>query len=120
MTARILYEADGTKELTVEGAAISSQLWGGGRTHIRVFDAHGRQTGWVQTREAHLIVGTIDVTDSHVTDGHVYLSTACLHDQHDYCNSTVGHAGDKVPARCKFCPATCVCDCHTPEGVNAR
>lgn len=50
-----------------------------------------------------------------MTAGHIYLSTACLHGEHDYCNSTSGHAGDKIPARCKWCPATCVCQCHTPE-----
>ncbi len=43
---------------------------------------------------------------------HVYLSTACLHGEHDYCNSMVGAQGVKRPAQCKFCEATCICECH--------
>lgn len=43
---------------------------------------------------------------------HVYLSTACLHGEHDYCNAMIGYAGEKRPARCKFCDATCICECH--------
>jgi hypothetical protein len=49
----------------------------------------------------------------HVTpDIHVYLSTACLHGQHDYCAAMTGYQGAKRPAQCKFCDATCVCWCH--------
>lgn len=44
---------------------------------------------------------------------HQYLSTGCLHDKHDYCQSMTGHAGAKRPAQCKFCDAKCVCWCHT-------
>lgn len=45
--------------------------------------------------------------------GHVYLSTACLHGEHDYCKSREREdGGTKVPSRCKFCPAPCVCQCH--------
>lgn len=40
---------------------------------------------------------------------HRYLSTACLHGEHDYCKAMVGQQGDKRPARCKFCDALCVC-----------
>lgn len=47
-----------------------------------------------------------------VTDEHVYLSTACLHGHHDYCKRERGLAGGKTPAKCKFCDAKCVCDCH--------
>lgn len=46
---------------------------------------------------------------------HVYLSTGCLHGDHDYCQATVGGVGRKVPATCKFCGAPCVCDCHAPD-----
>lgn len=45
---------------------------------------------------------------------HVYLSTACLHLRHDYCNAAEGDAGPKTPAQCKFCGARCICSCH-PE-----
>jgi len=39
---------------------------------------------------------------------HEYLSTACLHAGHAYCQSSFG----KVAACCKFCAAPCTCDCH--------
>lgn len=32
---------------------------------------------------------------------HLYLSTACLHEQHDQCRQT-----------CKFCEAPCICEHH--------
>jgi hypothetical protein len=44
---------------------------------------------------------------------HEYLSTACLHGHHTYCQSPVrDDGGSKRPAECKFCDAKCVCDCH--------
>lgn len=43
---------------------------------------------------------------------HVYLSTGCLHGEHDYCASMVGVAGTKRPAQCKFCESRCICPCH--------
>jgi len=43
---------------------------------------------------------------------HHYLSTACLHGEHDYCKSPAGAAGPKKPAGCKFCSAPCRCTCH--------
>lgn len=46
-------------------------------------------------------------------DTHRYLSTACVHGQHDYCASMTGYQGEKRPATCKFCDAHCRCDCHT-------
>lgn len=33
--------------------------------------------------------------------GHVYMSTACYHQLHEQCRK-----------ECKFCPATCRCECH--------
>lgn len=61
--------------------------------------------------------------DQPVTDAHIYISTACLHDRHDYCQSPQGHSSDgfrqveydKQPAQCKFCEAPCICECHTEE-----
>ncbi len=44
---------------------------------------------------------------------HYYLSTGCLHGEHDYCKSNTGSNGEKVPAQCKFCKAPCTCWCHT-------
>lgn len=43
---------------------------------------------------------------------HTYLSTACYHGDHDYCNSMTGYNGAKRPGQCKFCEAKCVCTCH--------
>lgn len=48
---------------------------------------------------------------------HVYLSTGCLHGEHNYCSGTDradGHT--KIPAQCKFCAAPCVCPCHKQTG----
>lgn len=44
--------------------------------------------------------------------GHTYLSTGCLHGEHEHCQSMVGTQGEKRPGRCKFCDATCICRCH--------
>lgn len=47
---------------------------------------------------------------------HEYLSTACFHEQHDYCQSLYTDAGCvKFPAECKFCMAPCICSCHNKE-----
>ena len=44
---------------------------------------------------------------------HHYLSTACLHGEHDYCRCEVaGSGGKKKPGCCKFCEAPCRCACH--------
>jgi hypothetical protein len=43
---------------------------------------------------------------------HRYLSTGCLHGDHDYCKSMTGLAGAKRPAECKKCGAKCICQCH--------
>lgn len=50
---------------------------------------------------------------------HVYLSTGCLHGEHAYCQGKTGQADAKVPAKCKFCDAHCVCDCHTTTETEA-
>lgn len=46
---------------------------------------------------------------------HVYLSTGCLHGNHGYCQGKTGAVGAKVPGKCKFCDARCVCECHQGE-----
>lgn len=48
---------------------------------------------------------------------HRYLSTGCLHGEHDYCKGETGAVGAKQPAECKFCEAPCICGCHVE--VNA-
>lgn len=47
-----------------------------------------------------------------VTGRHVYLSTGCLADRHDYCNQMKGLDGTKRPGRSKFSGAPCICTCH--------
>ena len=44
---------------------------------------------------------------------HDYVSTGCLHGDHGYCRGEVGKVGAKAPGRCKFCPASCRCGCHS-------
>lgn len=46
------------------------------------------------------------------TAPHRYLSTGCLHGEHDYCRGMTGMQGAKRPGQCKFCDARCVCPCH--------
>lgn len=44
---------------------------------------------------------------------HVYLSTACLHGEHEYCQGAVTREGEeKIPGKCKFCDSKCCCVCH--------
>lgn len=43
---------------------------------------------------------------------HVYLSTGCLHHDHDYCQNMTGMQGTKRPGLCKHCDARCICRCH--------
>lgn len=52
------------------------------------------------------------------TTGHVYLSTGCYHGDHAYCQSMTGLNGTKRPAVCKFCQASCRCECHTSTKGN--
>jgi hypothetical protein len=47
------------------------------------------------------------------TSEHYYLSTACLHQLHSYCQATVNESGEaKKAGSCKFCSAPCICPCH--------
>lgn len=48
-------------------------------------------------------------------DRHIYLSTSCFHEKHDYCKNAEGQAGPKKPGECKFCTAQCMCPCHRSE-----
>jgi hypothetical protein len=50
---------------------------------------------------------------------HVYLSTGCLHGEHDYCRGMVLFGGVKRPAQCKFCEAPCICECHLDVVAHA-
>lgn len=59
---------------------------------------------------------------------HYYISTGCLHGDHDYCTEPVvtrdgkwerlgpSYSSDlgepKQPATCKFCDVPCRCECH--------
>jgi hypothetical protein len=53
--------------------------------------------------------------------GHLYLSTACLHNEHVDCRIN-GRRYDgtyKVAAQCKYCGTRCVCSCHEEECQDA-
>ncbi|CAM5428165.1 MULTISPECIES: hypothetical protein [Streptomyces] len=52
--------------------------------------------------------------------GHAYLSTGCLHGEHGYCQGAHGLAGAKVPAKCKWCDAKCICPCHQSAGLPPK
>lgn len=45
---------------------------------------------------------------------HVYLSTGCLHGDHDYCQTEARRydGTTKIAGTCKFCGEPCVCPCH--------
>lgn len=51
---------------------------------------------------------------------HLYLSTACLHDAHDYCGSRYNAytLEPKKPAECKYCESRCLCTCHPANPDN--
>jgi hypothetical protein len=59
------------------------------------------------------------IVPSKMVQSHEYLSTSCLHHQHDYCQSVTGSNGTtewvKTPSSCKFCDAPCICQCHREE-----
>lgn len=70
-------------------------------------------------------MGLADVVRAVWDDGtHVYISTACLHGEHEHCRSTVNAAGGpKTPGTCKWCSAVCqcaVCSHTAPEPTPAR
>lgn len=73
---------------------------------------HRDRTGveWARIDEA-LAGGTVP---------HVYLSTGCLHGEHDYCQSMIGMQGEKRPSRCKWCEAQCRCSCHVGDEGGGR
>lgn len=61
------------------------------------------------------LAGTIAIALTrlaHRLGTHAYLSTGCLHGNHDYCKSMTGLNGAKRPAECKQCRAKCICPCH--------
>jgi hypothetical protein len=44
---------------------------------------------------------------AHRLGTHVYLSTGCLHGQHDYCRSNTGLS--------ELCETSCACRCHRDQ-----
>lgn len=74
------------------------------REYVETSDDDG-----IRTRETVLRIFDEGAEDQ---PGHVYLSTGCLHGEHDYCQKHTGLSGVKTPAVCKFCKSPCVCSCH--------
>jgi len=67
--------------------------------------SYGDYTESVQAWAEDLLEAT---TPPEGVDLHLYLSTACHHDQHDRCRKT-----------CKFCNTPCLCRCHGSEGGHS-
>lgn len=60
--------------------------------------------------------------DTALPDGtHIYMSTSCLHGEHEHCKAMVGTTGEKRPGSCKWCDAVCRCPVckHDMPGVAA-
>lgn len=55
MKARIVFDCDGTDELTVEAERISSQLWSSGKAMVRLRDSAGRVLRSLQFSHVYLI-----------------------------------------------------------------
>lgn len=70
----------------------------------------GHAVGNLALVAAHLRRALADLPDDGAV--HIYLSTGCLHSEHDYCKGEAGLAGPKRPGECKFCRAACRCTCH--------
>jgi hypothetical protein len=63
--------------------------------------------------ESAALIAAVDALPPREGTAHRYLSTGCLHGEHDYCaGKTRQDGGAKEPAKCKFCEARCVCSCH--------
>lgn len=101
--------------------------------NVWVFRCWGSDTcdGWLSL-DHHTEQSAQRARDRHVAEehaepapeatGHVYLSTGCLHGDHDYCKSMTGLNGSKRPGECKHCGAKCTCGCHAtpaPAGTEA-
>lgn len=97
--------------------------------HLRAYesraaDADRMRRDWVQMRDhAEALAAALATTEENIAQRvardaegkHIYLSTSCLHDDHEYCQRTTGHMGLKEPTECKFCNRKCICTCHTEE-----
>lgn len=54
---------------------------------------------------------------------HLYVSTWCMHDHHEECDSPVGLDADgrefsRRPGQCKLCAAQCRCPCHDDKALQ--
>lgn len=81
---------------------------------VRAALAHPNHHNMILTRTVRAALDGTGQPGPEATEAtsHHYLSTGCLHDQHDYCQSNTGQSGAKKPASCKFCAAPCTCPCH--------
>jgi hypothetical protein len=52
--------------------------------------------------------------------GHFYLSTACLHGEHDACGKLQHDRGECGSPHCKYCPEVCVCPRCRHRGQPAQ
>lgn len=49
---------------------------------------------------------------------HNYMAKACYHGHHAYCTDSASASGAPEPKRCEHCSASCICQCHKPEGAQ--
>lgn len=122
----------GTAEILLNGQDIASALtdltltMGVGKVPTATLDLLLIDTTQIQDAETRILIPD-STRDLLVTLGwappcdgtHVYLSTSCRHDDHDYCQNDKGSNGavnwNKMPGECKFCSAPCICPCHQEE-----
>jgi hypothetical protein len=94
-------------------------------TALRYSEKYGRVVDGPRLRrllevDLPAVLAELDVERAKTAGGihqgsHAYLSTSCLHGEHDYCSAVVRPDGAmKTPATCKFCEAACRCSCHQP------
>ena len=110
--AKVLLEAwDGASFVDPEDWQIAA----GYMSMISVQDGHAVEAAFDRLKAA---LGP----ESQAPTVHDYLSTGCLHGEHDYCRCDVGRTGPKTPGQCKFCAAPCRCGCHAEsrEGEAVR
>jgi hypothetical protein len=117
--ARTLRDEISCAPFDPEGAMVVKEYTERGR-HLWAFRCWGTDTcdGWLglghHTQTSALLERERHVAEAHAGEqpAHVYLSTGCLHGDHDYCKNPTGLAGAKRPGSCKHCGAKCQCPCH--------
>jgi hypothetical protein len=120
-------ELERARTVAAAGTAAADELFQGWQSlaegygwtvsRVRGLLAGIRSGETIDPAELRAILGT-PVGDDAISGVHYYLSTGCLHGEHEYCQAKTGAAGAKVPAVCKFCAAPCRCRCHSTDRAH--